>query len=233
MFNFRKKDQLEFGAISVADDLGIEVFQIAKASRRGLWFEILRLFRDIALILFAFILFLVFVAQPVLVEGSSMEPQLESGERLIVNKLIYYDFESFSWGHIERGDVVVFWYPNEPDRSYVKRIIGLPGETVAVRNGIVTIDGAELHEPYLEDTKNLSMSNYPPKLVRDYHYFVMGDNRDNSLDSREWGFVPQKYIYGKVFFRYWRPSGFGFVQHGDAEIDDAPMVEGDERAARN
>jgi signal peptidase I len=230
MFNFRTKDQLAFGAVSSADDSGIEVFEYKKAARRGIWFEVLRLFRDIVLILFAFILFLVFVAQPVLVEGSSMEPQLANGERLIVNKLVYYDFESVSWGHIERGDVVVFWYPKDPDRSYVKRVIGLPGETVEVRNGIVKIDGVELNEPYLENSKNLQMYNQGAKLVEDFHYFVMGDNRDNSEDSRRWGFVPKKYIYGKVFFRYWRPSGFGFVRSGDAELDEETPEEDDQRA---
>ena len=72
-----------------------------------------------------------------------MLPQLHDGERLLVNKLVYYKFKSVSWGHIERGDIVVFWYPKEPDKSYVKRVIGLPGETVEMRNGEVYINGEE------------------------------------------------------------------------------------------
>ncbi|MDH3494036.1 MAG: signal peptidase I, partial [Acidobacteriota bacterium] len=205
MFNFGRKDQLAFGPVSAADDKSIEVFNYRKASRQGLWLEGFRLLRDIVLIVFAMSLFLVFVAQPVVVEGTSMVPQLENGERLLVNKLIYYDIESFRWGHIERGDIVVFWYPKDPTKSYVKRVVGLPGETVAIRNGVVYVDGVELSEPYIDIEHNQALPNSPPVEVDDFHYFVMGDNRDNSSDSRIWGVVPSKYIYGKAFFRYWRP----------------------------
>jgi signal peptidase I len=214
MFDYRKKDHFDFGPVSPGDDRDIEVVHMRRESRQGLWTESLRLARDIFLIIVVFILFGVFAVQPVVVEGTSMLPELHDGERLLVNKLVYYRIRSVSWGHIERGDIVVFWYPKEPDKSYVKRVIGLPGEMVEVRNGKVYIDGAELNEQYLDSEHNQSLPSFPAKRVEDHHYFVMGDNRDNSSDSRYWGLVPEKYIYGKAFFRYWKPSNIGFLEHG-------------------
>ena len=220
MFDFQKKNRYDFGAISATDDRDIEVLRLKRASRQGLWFESLRLLRDIILIIAIFVLFGVFVAQPVVVEGTSMLPELHDGERLLVNKLVYYKIQSVKWGHLERGDIVVFWYPKEPDKSYVKRIIGLPGETVEVRNGVVFIDGKQLNEPYLDLEHNQSLPSHQPRRVDEHYYFVMGDNRDNSSDSRYWGLVPEKYIYGKAFFRYWKPSNMGFL---DKEY---PQLEG-------
>ena len=217
MFDFRRKNQFEFGPVTPDDDRDIEVVQLRRESRQGIWSESLRLIRDIFLIIVVFILFGVFAVQPVVVEGTSMLPQLNDGERLLVNKLVYYKIQSVSWGHLERGDIVVFWFPKEPDKSYVKRIIGLPGEMVEVRNGKVFIDGNELKEDYLDIEHNQSLPTFPAKRVEDHHYFVMGDNRDNSSDSRYWGLVPEKYIYGKAFFRYWKPSNMGFLEHGEYE----------------
>lgn len=220
MFDFKRKNQYEFGGISASDDRDIEIQRLQRESRRGLWSESLKLLRDVFLIVVVFILFGVFIAQPVVVEGTSMVPQLHDGERLLVNKLIYYKIKSVSWGHIERGDIVVFWYPNDPDKSYVKRVIGLPGESVEVRSGKVFINGKELNEPYLDAEHNKNLPNYTTKEIDKHYYFVMGDNRDNSSDSRIWGFVPEKYIYGKAFFRYWSPSNIGFIEHGDYNIEE-------------
>ena len=217
MFDFKSKNQFDFGFVSATDDRDIEVTHIRRESRQGLWSEGLRLVRDIFLIIVVFILFGVFFVQPVVVEGTSMLPQLHDGERLLVNKLVYYKIQSISWGHIDRGDIVVFWYPNDPDKSFVKRVIGLPGETVEVRNGRVFVNSVELRESYLDIEHNQSLPSWPAKKVEDHHYFVMGDNRDNSLDSRYWGLVPEKYIYGKAFFRYWKPSEIGFLEHGEYE----------------
>lgn len=230
MFDFQKKDQYEFGVISPTDDSDIEIQRLKVESRQGLWFESLRLVRDVLLIISVFVLFGVFIAQPVVVEGTSMLPELHDGERLLVNKLIYYKMDSVDWGHISRGDVVVFWYPKEPDKSYVKRVIGLPGETVEVRNGIVFIDGQELNEPYLQEEFNHSYPSFSPRKVEEHHFFVMGDNRDNSSDSRYWGLVPEKYIYGKAFFRYWKPSNAGFLHKGDAEVEGENDNSNDVRA---
>ena len=214
MFERKKKGESEIGFVAVTDDRDIEVTHLRRESRNGLLSEGVKLFRDIFLIIVVFILFGVFFVQPVVVEGTSMLPQLHDGERLLVNKLIYYKLQSISWGHIERGDVVVFWFPNDPDKSYVKRVIGLPGESVELRNGKVYINGIELNEPYIDVEHNQSLPSWPAKKVEEHHYFVMGDNRDNSSDSRYWGLVPEKYIYGKAFFRYWKPQDVGFIEHG-------------------
>lgn len=216
MLDFRSKNQSsDFGFVSVSDDRDIEVTHVKRESRHGIFSEGFKLVRDIFLIIVVFILFGVFFVQPVVVEGTSMLPQLHDGERLLVNKLVYYKIQSVSWGHIERGDIVVFWYPNDPDKSYVKRVIGLPGEMVEIRNGKVIVNGRELNEPYLDVEHNRSLPSAPAKKVEEHHYFVMGDNRDNSSDSRIWGLVPEKYIYGKAFFRYWKPANIGFLEGGE------------------
>jgi len=215
MFYLGRKDQSELGLHDAGDDSSIEVTQVRREAQRGLWTEGFKLVRDIFLIVVVFILFGVFFVQPVVVEGTSMMPQLHDGERLLVNKLVYYKIQSISWGHINRGDIVVFWYPNDPDKSYVKRVIGLPGETVEMRAGKVYVNGQVLEEDYLDPSYAEGMPSYPPKRVEDHHYFVMGDNRDNSSDSRYWGTVPEKYIYGKAFFRYWKPQDIGPIHSGD------------------
>ena len=225
MFDFKKKTQIDFGMVSAADDPDVDVVHLGRESRHGLWSESLRLVRDVFLIIVVFILFGVFAVQPVVVEGTSMLPQLHDGERLLVNKLVYYKFKSISWGHLDRGDIVVFWYPSDPDKSYVKRIIGLPGETVEVRTGKVYIDGKELKEPYLDTIHNQNLRDNVLKSVDQHYYFVMGDNRDNSSDSRVWGLVPEKYIYGKAFFRYWKPKDVGFLEHGEYDLPEKPKIE--------
>lgn len=225
MFDSYKKNQPGLDGISMHDDPDIEVVRMRRESRQGLLTESLRLVRDIILIISAFILFGVFFVQPVVVEGTSMMPQLHDGERLLVNKLVYYKFESVTWGHLSRGDIVVFWYPKDPDKSYVKRIIGLPGEIVEIRHGKIFIDGQQLNEDYLDAGYNVTMPGDKRIEVEKHYYFVMGDNRDNSSDSRNWGLVPEKYIYGKAFFRYWRPGDAGFLQHGAYDIPEKPQVE--------
>ncbi len=221
MFSLKQDNQYDFGDISVKDDRNIEVHKLRQAAKQGLWTESLRLVRDVILIVSVFVLFGVFIAQPVVVEGTSMVPQLQNGERLIVNKLVYYNFRSVGWGHINRGDIVVFWYPQDPNKSFVKRVIGLPDETVDIRDGKVFIDDRELAEPYIQKAELAKMSDLGrPIRVKKHYFFVMGDNRGNSSDSREWGLVPEKYIYGKAFFRYWRPSKFGFIKEGETKLDE-------------
>jgi signal peptidase I len=230
MFDFKKKNQFDFGSHAPSDDRDIEVYRLKTESRQGLWSESLKLLRDIVLIIAVFVLLGVFVAQPVVVEGTSMLPELHDGERLLVNKLVYYKFKNVSWGHIERGDVIVFWYPKDPEKSYVKRVIGLPGETVEVTDGKVFIDGKQLEEDYLDTEHNQSLPSFTPKKVDEHFYFVMGDNRDNSSDSRYWGLVPEKYIYGKAFFRYWKPSNIGFITHGKYNVPEQEVKTDDARA---
>jgi len=207
-----------FGDVTADDDTSIEVHQLASASRKHLWSEARLLVRDLVFALMLLVLVMVFVVQPVKVEGTSMLPRLHDGERLFVNKLIYYHLprlERFGWPHLERGDIVVFWFPNDPDKSYVKRIIGLPGETVEVRNGKILVNGQEINEPYLEPQRNQRSLNLAPVVIKRHYYFVMGDNRDRSYDSREWGLVPEGYIYGRALFRYY-PFGMAGVIRRDA-----------------
>lgn len=212
MLGFRTRRPPPFGGIHVNDDKDIQVHRPEEASRSGLWSEARLLFRDLVFALMIAALVVVFIVQPVKVEGTSMLPRLHDGERIFVNKLIYYD--EYRWApKVERGDIVVFWYPDDPSKSYIKRVVGLPGDTVEVRDGVVRINGAELDEKYLDPKFNLSSRSQPPVLVRPNYYFVMGDNRDNSFDSRTWGLVPKKYIYGKALFRYWPLNAASVIHH--------------------
>lgn len=131
----------------------------------------------------------VYVAKPIKIEGQAMMPTLRDGQRVIANKMV---------DEIKRGDIVVFWFPDDPSKSYIKRVVGLPGEEVNIEDGKLFIDRQKVEEPYL-NPEYLSHDSLPtPTLVKDHHYFVLGDNRRNSSDSRYWGLVPEKYIYAKV-----------------------------------
>ncbi|GAC1446722.1 MAG: hypothetical protein NVSMB56_08110 [Pyrinomonadaceae bacterium] len=204
-----------FGDMAAEDDGCIEIHQLAAVSRKHLWSEARLLVRDLLFALMLLVLLMVFVVQPVKVEGTSMLPRLHDGERLFVNKLIYYHsprLEKFGWPHLGRGDIVVFWFPNDPDKSYVKRIIGLPGETVEVRDGKILVNSQQLDESYLDPQRNQRSLNLAPVVVKRHYYFVMGDNRDRSYDSREWGLVPEGYIYGRALFRYYPFSMAGLIR---------------------
>jgi signal peptidase I len=212
MLGIRTRRPPPFGDIHVNDDRDIQIHRPEKASRETLWAEGRLLLRDLIFALMLAALVVVFIVQPVKVEGTSMLPRLHDGERIFVNKLIYYD--EYRWApKIDRGDIVVFWFPDDPSKSYIKRVIGLPGDTVEVRDGIVRINGSELHENYLDPRFNVSSRSHAAVLVRPNYYFVMGDNRDNSFDSRSWGLVPKKYIYGKALFRYWPLRAASVIHH--------------------
>jgi len=147
------------------------------------------------------------VVQNFRIEGYSMEPNLHQGQYLIVNKAVY------RWLHPpERGDIIVFEYPRAPDRDFIKRVIGLPGEKVEIRNGVVYINDQPLPEPYL---KNKGHGNYPPTILGPDQYFVLGDNRDNSSDSRMWGPLPRDRIIGKAWVSYWPPQMWGRIPDAD------------------
>lgn len=158
--------------------------------------------RDLAVALGLALGIIIFLYQPVKVEGTSMAPLLSDQERIFINKFVYR-FEP-----IERGDVVVFWYPLDRSKSFIKRVIGLPGETIEIRAGHLYIDGRELAEPYVP-ASYLDASKYPALMVPPDEYFVMGDHRDSSNDSRVFGPVPRQYIYGKAVFAYWPVDHFG------------------------
>jgi signal peptidase I len=158
--------------------------------------------RDLAVALGLAIVVMIFLYQPVKVEGTSMNPLLSDQERIFINKFIYR-FEP-----IERGDVVVFWYPLDRSKSFIKRVVGLPGETVEIRVGRVFINGEDLTDQYVPSTY-LDGSNYTPRKIPEGEYFVMGDHRDSSNDSRVFGPVQRQFIYGKAVFAYWPADHFG------------------------
>jgi len=140
------------------------------------------------------------------VEGTSMLPVLADQERVFVNKFIY----RLGIGQIERGDVVVFWYPGDPNKSYIKRVVGLPGEVVSIERGVVHVNGKPFEESYVS-RQFRDQGSLPPRLVEPDTYFVLGDHRNSSNDSRNWGLVPRKDIYGKAVFVYWPPDRVGTV----------------------
>ncbi|HEU4794099.1 MAG TPA: signal peptidase I [Pyrinomonadaceae bacterium] len=214
MFGIRKRRPPPFGGVHVDDDKDIQVQKPEQASRNDLWSEARLLLRDLIFALMIAALVVVFVVQPVKVEGTSMLPRLHDGERIFVNKLIYYD--EYRWApKVERGDIVVFWYPEDPSKSYIKRVIGLPGDRIEVSEGVVLVNDQEVEESYLDPRLNLSHRSLAEQMVKANHYFVMGDNRDNSSDSRMWGQVPKKYIYGKALFRYWPLTSASVIHHED------------------
>ncbi len=175
---------------------------------------------------------LVFVAIQVAVvnfrvEGSSMNPTLLPGHYLMVNKLVYFQLDTGRLGRIipfwrpaeprdvylgrspHRGDVIVFDYPRDTERQFVKRIIGEPGDTVAIANGSVSINGERLDEPYLTVRGN---TDYRPLTLGRDEYFVLGDNRTGSQDSRDWGTLTADHIIGKVWVVYWPQSAWGLLR---------------------
>jgi signal peptidase I len=160
--------------------------------------------RDLVIALSLAVVIIIFFYQPVKVEGTSMTPSISDQERIFINKFVYR-FEP-----IERGDVVVFWYPLDRTKSFIKRVVGLPGDTVEIQGGHVFVNGKGLEEPYVPpgamDLGNLSATKVPPD-----EYFVMGDHRISSNDSRIFGPVPRQFIYGKAVFAYWPVDHFGSI----------------------
>ena len=157
----------------------------------------------VSLAISAFII--VFIYQPVKVEGTSMMPSLEDQERIFVNKFVY------RLEPISRGDVVVFRYPRDPSKSYIKRVIGIESDHIRIDGGQVYVNGEALDEDYVpaayDDTRS-----YPEVVVPPHCYFVLGDHRSMSNDSRDFGPVNQSYIYGKAVFGYWPMDRLGRVR---------------------
>jgi signal peptidase I len=166
--------------------------------------------RDLLIAIGLALVIIVFLYQPVKVEGTSMAPLLSDQERIFINKFVYR-FEA-----IHRGDVVVFWYPLDRSKSFIKRVIALPGETVTIRQGVVTVNGTVVPEPYVPPQYE-DVSDYGPTRVPADSYFVMGDHRISSNDSRVFGPVPSQFIYGRAVFAYWPVDHFGSLAMTEAE----------------
>lgn len=166
--------------------------------------EIRQWLRDVVIAVLVAVFVVVFMYQPVKVEGDSMEPGLQNSDRLFVNKFIY-DFRK-----IHRGDIVVLHDPLNPKLSFIKRVIGLPGNRLKIVDGYVYINGKKLKEPYVplkyRDHRSMMVGVIPP-----HEYFVMGDHRDISEDSRYFGPVPRKDIYGKASLVYWPLNYLGMA----------------------
>ncbi len=162
--------------------------------------------RDLMLSVLIAVLVILFLYRPVKVEGTSMMPGLLDQERLFINQFSY----RFGLGDIMRGDTVVFWYPEDTTKSYIKRVIGLPGDTVSVEDGTVYVNGKKLEEDYVPPEYRDDRP-YAPTVVPANQYFVLGDHRVSSNDSRSWGFVPRSYIYGKAVFVFWPLEHVGSV----------------------
>lgn len=147
-------------------------------------------------------LIITFIVQAFFIPSGSMQPTLKPGDRIFVNKFIYHFQDP------KRFDIIVFEYPVDPHKKFIKRIIGLPGDTVKIVEGTVYVNGEPLKEDY---TLNQGYSNYHKIKVPPKNYFVLGDNRNNSEDSRFWGFVPRKNIVGKALFRFWPITRLGII----------------------
>jgi len=202
-----------------------------------------RLVRELAeTVVLALAIFLLVraVVQNFQVEGRSMEPTLETGWYLLVNKSLYWEINLDTVGKFvplvdggadptryifrapKRGDVIVFQQPDQPigaaERDFIKRVIGLPGEVVEVHDGTVFIDGKPLHEPYIQDKPAYTCQ---PLRVPEGMYFVLGDNRNNSSDSHSWGPVPKGNIIGQAWLIYWPFEQFGLVDNDHAKPDES------------
>lgn len=171
----------------------------------GIFAGLAFLVRDLFLAVVLAGVIILFVYRPVKVEGTSMMPALSDQERIFINQFVY----RFT-GNIERGDMVVFWFPHDTSKSYIKRIVGLPGDKVRVTEGEVFVNGQKLPESYVPDVFR-DQGSYPEIRVPQDQYYVMGDHRTSSNDSRAWGTVPRKHIYGKAVFVYWPLDKMGAV----------------------
>ena len=161
--------------------------------------------RDLLISAAASVLIITFLYQPVRVEGTSMLPRLEDRDRLFINKFVY------RISAIERGDVVVFRYPRDQEKSYIKRVIALPGDRLRIEHGLLWLNGKAQLESYVPEEYRDSRS-YPEMVVPEDSYFMMGDHRSISSDSREFGPVERSLIYGKAVFVYWPARDAGVVR---------------------
>ena len=163
--------------------------------------------RDLMLALIILVLVIQFVYRPVKVEGTSMMPSLEDQDRIFINKFIY----QFGMGDVDRGDTVVFSYPGDPSKSYIKRVIGLPGDRVAIEEGLVRVNGTRLEEKYVPEAYRDNQSINETVIPSDC-YYVLGDHRSSSNDSRSWGPVHRRHIFGKAVFVYWPLDKMGLIR---------------------
>ncbi len=183
---------------------------------RNLWLFFLDFLETIVVSLAIFAVVYIFLFQPHQVDGKSMEPNFHNAEYILTDKI------SYRLGSPKRGDVVVFHSPQDNTTDFIKRIVGVPGDLVMVKDGYFYLNGTRLDEAYINDPGKVA----PGRFLREGataevpagQYLVMGDNRLHSSDSREWGFVPKANIVGRAFFRYWPLDSFGSIPTAEAEL---------------
>jgi signal peptidase I len=161
--------------------------------------------RDLGLSIVVSFFIITFLYQPVRVEGTSMVPQLADQDRLFINKFMYH------FSNISHGDVIVFRYPRDPEKSYIKRVIAGPGDVLRIDHGLVYVNGSLLKEDYVPRRFHDDRS-YEETLIPPNEYFVMGDHRSISSDSRDFGPVDRKLVYGKAAFVFWPSADMGVVR---------------------
>lgn len=183
-----------------------------------LWSTVVDIIETIVVAAAIFVVVYLFLLQPHQVRGASMKPNFHDGEYILTDKITY------RFGEPKRGDVIIFKSPTDQDVDFIKRIIGLPGEKIKINEGKVTVindankDGFVLAEPYETLGPTAGGKEAPQNTevtVGQDEYFVLGDNRLESFDSRSWGNLPKKNIIGKAWLRYWPINKFGFVKHPD------------------
>ena len=183
---------------------------------RQLWAFVLDFIETIVVSLAIFAIVYVFLFQPHQVDGRSMEPTFHNSEYILTDKVSYRMHEP------NRGDVVVFHSPQDERVDFIKRIIGVPGDSVMVRGGYVYLNDNKLDESYINDPGQVSPGRFLKEgeeiTVSGGQYLVMGDNRLHSSDSREWGLVTRNEIVGRAFFRYWPPAAFGLLPTAEKEL---------------
>jgi len=158
--------------------------------------------RDLVISLAISAFIIIFLYQPVKVEGTSMMPSLDDQERIFVNKFVY------RWEPIERGDIVVFRYPRDPSKSYIKRVVGVAGDRIRIDSGQLYVNDVAVDEDYVP-AAYADERSYPETVVPVHSYFMLGDHRSMSNDSRDFGPVKETYIYGKAVFGYWPMDKLG------------------------
>ena len=185
----------------------VEAVSSTTPNKRSLLGTLLHWARDLVFSVVLAVIVILFLYQPVKVEGTSMMPTLDDQERIFINQFTY----RFHFGNVDRGDTVVFWFPGDPSKSYIKRVIAVPGDRIEVDHGSVIVNGQPLVEDYVPPEYR-DQSSMIARTVPADEYFVLGDHRSSSNDSRSWGMVPRRYIYGKAVFIYWPLDKMGVLK---------------------
>jgi signal peptidase I len=183
------------------EDMKVKAVERENKTNQGA-FTLRELLQSVLVALFLVVIIKTFIAQLFWIPSRSMEPILLINDRIIVTKFSYWYEEP------QRGDIIVFRFPKDTSKHLVKRVIGMGGEIISIRNNQVYINGKLLDEPYINNEK---YQDFGPVVVPDDHYFVLGDNRDSSEDSRSWGYVPARLVVGKAQYRYWPLSRVGKI----------------------